>query len=62
MRHILFTALITTFTFSINGMGEDLAASFGSPPRPAQAAAVIIPDLTASQIKDFSELIADCAA
>lgn len=62
MRHILFITLITAFTFSINGMVEDPASSFSSPVRPPRAAAVPVPDLTTSQIKDLTELMEACAA
>lgn len=58
MRHIFFIALITAFTFSINGM-DDVATSFSTPPRPVRAdvASPVLPDLTPQEINSLTELM-----
>ncbi len=57
MKKILFIALLTAFTFSINGMDDPI-----SPPRPPRAAVVanVVPDLTQPQISSIAKLMGMC--
>ena len=64
MRKKLFIALVTAFTFSVNGAEADgaeadVGPSFSSPARPARTAAAL-PNLTCPQINSLEKLMRVC--